>query len=55
VSGKGEQDPATTVTTGDLTVTTPSRAKVRVTLHWSQRSPTASAKIGAATLSLPAP
>lgn len=54
-SGTGEQDAASTATTGDLTVTTPAGAKVRVRLSWSQRSTSAAAKIGAATLSLPAP
>ena len=54
-SGTGEQDAASTAATGDLTVTTPAGAKVRVRLSWSQRSTSAAAKIGAATLSLPAP
>jgi pimeloyl-ACP methyl ester carboxylesterase len=54
-SGTGEWLEATSATTGDLTVTTPAGAKVRVSLKWSQRSTSATAKIGSATLSLPAP
>jgi hypothetical protein len=55
VSGSGDWSPATSAASGKLTVTTPAGAKVVVTLSWSQRSTSARAQIGAATLSLPAP
>jgi hypothetical protein len=55
VSGTGKWSPATSDVSGNLTVTTPAGVKVKVALSWSQRSTSATAKVGAATLSLPAP
>jgi len=55
VSGTGRWSPGTSTATGTVTVTTPTGTKVKVTLSWSQRSTSAAAKVGASTLSLPAP
>jgi pimeloyl-ACP methyl ester carboxylesterase len=55
VSGSGRWSPGTSAASGTFTVSTPSGAKVKVALSWSQRSATATAKIAGATLSLPAP
>jgi pimeloyl-ACP methyl ester carboxylesterase len=54
-SGSGRWHPGTSSVSGKLTVTTPASARVTVTVSWSQRSQLATAAIGAARLTLPAP
>ena len=53
-SGTGTWRPADGAHRGILLVSAPGQASVRVELSWTQRSRTATARIGAATLALPA-
>jgi pimeloyl-ACP methyl ester carboxylesterase len=55
VSGTGSWRPAGGAHSGSLVVAAPGQPGVRVELSWTQRSRTATARIGAATLALPAP
>jgi len=55
VSGKGSWRFSDGATRGRLTVRLPGGATTRVRLAWTQRTDYASARIGRATLRLPAP
>ena len=55
VSGKGSWRFSDGATRGTLTVRLPGGGSVRVRLAWTQRTDYASARIGRATLRLPAP
>jgi hypothetical protein len=55
VTGTGHWVPATGAVDGRLRVRLPDRRVVTVALRWTQRTPLARARLGAATLSLPAP
>ncbi len=55
VSGRGGWRPATGAVRGSLSVMLPDDSVVKVRVAWTQRSQYARARIGAATLSLPAP
>jgi len=55
VSGTATWHPGTGLVSGKLTVTTPAGARVTVTLSWSQDSQLATATVGTAQLTLPAP
>jgi pimeloyl-ACP methyl ester carboxylesterase len=55
VDGAASWDPATGGAFGRLLVIAPDGSKVRVTVEWRQRSRFATARVGAAQLTLPAP
>jgi pimeloyl-ACP methyl ester carboxylesterase len=55
VDGTGAWRPATGAVHGRLTVRGPGAGRVTVTVDWTQRSPSARARVGGAVLTLPAP